>query len=119
MPEWLALVSFALTAIAGVYSLWLVIANKPVDNILFWMALALEVMLLVVVVVGIAALLDSTQETGGAVFVSYLATAAILLPLAFLWGVAEKSRWGTGAFLVVLFSTYVLLDRMVELWPTA
>lgn len=110
--------AYGVTALASVYSVYLMLRNRPVDNPLFFITVALEIVLLVIVVAGIVALVNSDQAGGEAVFISYLATMIILLPVAFLWGIAEKSRWGTGAFLVVLISTYVLVYRVVELWPT-
>lgn len=112
-------VSLALAAVSTLYSLFLTVADRPVDNPMFWVLSFLELAMLIVAVWGVTALVaaDGYTETGS--FIGYLITVVIVPPAVLLWGIAEKSRWGAGVLLVGMFSMVVLIVRLNDLWPAA
>ncbi len=52
-------------------------------------------------------------------FVSYLITIVVIPPAAVLWGIAEKSRWGTGVVVVAMLTVAVLCVRLLGIWKNA
>ena len=59
------------------------------------------------------------RDVDGVLFVSYLVTVLVIPPAAVLWGVAEKSRWGTGVVLVAMLTVAVLVIRVLGIWQGA
>ncbi|GAA3532915.1 hypothetical protein GCM10022234_32250 [Aeromicrobium panaciterrae] len=108
----IALLATVVAAWAG----WHMVRNKPVGNPLFYAVVVLELALVVLLVGGCIALGSTSREVDGALFVSYLVTLVIIPPAAVLWGIAEKSRWGTGVVVVALLTVAVLCVRLLDIW---
>lgn len=102
----------AVAAFAG-WHLW---RDQPFSNPLFYAVAALELVLLVVLVGGIVALSSTSRDVEGGLFVSYLVTMVVIPPAAVLWGIAEKSRWGSGVVVVAMLSVAVLSVRTLQIW---
>ncbi len=116
MALWFAwFVALAAVAVAG-YAAYLLARNRPVDNPLFYAASALELLLVVQTVAGCVALASTDRDIEGVTFVGYLLTCVLIPPAAVLWGVSEKSRWGTGVVVVGMLTVAVLVARLVQLW---
>ncbi|MGH1563228.1 hypothetical protein [Mumia sp. DW29H23] len=116
MSTWFAwFVALAAVGVAA-YAAYLLVRNRPVDNPLFYLAAALEVVLVVQLVAGCVALAATTRDIEGVTFVGYLVTCVLVPPAAIIWGVAEKSRWGTGVVVVGMLTVAVLVARLVQLW---
>ena len=45
-------------------------------------------------------LASTDRDVNGPVFVAYLLGLVVVLPLASVWALAEKSRWGTGVLVI-------------------
>ena len=43
-------------------------------------------------------------------------TLVVIPPAAVLWGIAEKSRWGTGVVVVAMLTVAVLCVRVLQIW---
>jgi hypothetical protein len=86
------------------------------SNPLFYAVAVLEVALLAICVGGCIALAGTSREVDGILFVSYLVTLVLIPPAAVLWGVAEKSRWGTGVVTVAMLTVAVLSVRVLQIW---
>jgi len=65
---------------------------------------------------GLVALARTSRDVDGIVFGSYLVTTATILPVAFLWGVSDDTRWGPGSLLVGGLVVAVLALRLLQLW---
>ncbi|MFI5428411.1 hypothetical protein [Aeromicrobium sp. UC242_57] len=52
-------------------------------------------------------------------FISYLVTMVVIPTAATLWGIAEKSRWGTGVVVVAMLTVSVLSIRCLGIWQGA
>jgi len=112
-------VAYGIAAAASVVALWAswhMIGNQPVGNPLFYAVAVLEIALIAFLVGGIVALSSTSREVDGALFVSYLVTVVVIPPAAVLWGIAEKSRWGTGVVVVALLTVAVLCVRLLDIW---
>ncbi|MFS0887186.1 hypothetical protein, partial [Aeromicrobium sp. 179-A 4D2 NHS] len=86
------------------------------SNPLFYAIAAVEVLLLVALVWGIVAATGTDRDVQKGLFLSYLVTTVLIPPAAVLWGVGDRSRWGTGVVAVGLFTVSVMLIRTHQIW---
>jgi hypothetical protein len=107
-----AVMALAVAAFAG----WHTLRRQPFSNPLFYAAALLEIALLGMLVAGSIALAATTRDVDGVLFVSYLVTMVVIPPAAVLWGIAEKSRWGTGVVVVAMLTVAVLCVRVLQIW---
>ena len=101
--------------VAG-WALLLLLRNRTFSNGLFYAYAVLEVVLLVQLVAGFIALARTSRPVEGTTFGAYLVTAALVPPAAVLWGVSDKSRWGTGVGVIGGLLVAVLMARLVQIW---
>ena len=109
-----AVVTFAL--LAAVHAGWHLWRDAPFSNALFYVIAGLELVLLAVLVGGAFAFGDTTHEVDGVLYFSYLITMVVIPPAAVLWGIAEKSRWGTGVVVVAMLTVAILAVRCLGIW---
>jgi hypothetical protein len=109
-----------LTAIAVVLALCLAVLvaldREPNDWVYGALAL-LEVGLVAQLVIGLLRLGGEHDGVNVAAYVGYLVGSLLILPVAFLWSVGERTRAGTGVLLVAVVVVPVLFLRLHELWP--
>lgn len=113
------LVAYAVAALATVvaaFAAWHAYRRLPFSNPLFYAVAGLEVALLAVLVGSSIALARTTRDVDGVLFVSYLVTTVVIPPAAVLWGIAEKSRWGSGVVVVAMLTVAVLMIRCLGIW---
>jgi hypothetical protein len=110
---WLVL---GLCLVVSAYAGFLIVRDRPVDDALFYGAAALEVALVVQLVGGGVALATTERDVEGVTVVGYLLTAVVAPPVGVLWGISEKSRWGTGVVIVAMGTVAALQLRIVQLW---
>ena len=109
--------SVAWLAVAvAVFAAWHTVRRQPFSNPLFYAAAVLEIALLAMLVGGSIALAGTSRDVDGVLFVSYLVTLVVIPPAAVLWGIAEKSRWGTGVVVVAMLTVAVLCVRVLQIW---
>ena len=90
--------------------------NQPFSNTLFYAISVLEIVLVGLLIGGGIALAKTSRDVDGVLFMSYLVTVVVIPPAAVLWGIAEKSRWGTGVVVVAMLSIAVLCVRLLGIW---
>ncbi|MDF1703160.1 MAG: hypothetical protein P1U38_00135 [Aeromicrobium sp.] len=108
-----------LAVVAAVYAGWLMWRDEAFTNGLFYVMIVLELVLLALLVGGSIALARTERDVDGVLFISYLVTVVVIPPAAVIWGVAEKSRWGTGVVLVAMLTIAVLVVRVLGIWQGA
>ncbi len=116
------LVAYAVALAAvlvGGFAGWHTMRRLPFSNPLFYAVAALEVLLIALLVGGSIALGSTDRDVDGVLFVSYLITIVVIPPAAVLWGIAEKSRWGTGVVVVSMVTVAVLCVRLLGIWKNA
>lgn len=101
--------------VAG-FAAWHMLRNESFSNPLFYAVAALEVALLAALVGGSIALSSTERDVDGVLFISYLVTLLVIPPIAIVWGIAEKSRWGTGVVVVAMLTVAVLAARVHGIW---
>lgn len=86
------------------------------SNPLFFAVAALELALVALLLGSIARVVSTDHPMQGVLFFSYWAVTIVVAPAAVLWGIAEKSRWGTGVVVVGMLTIAALLVRLVQIW---
>lgn len=111
------LIAMVVTAIplAG-WSLVQVVRNRPLDNALFYGISVVELVTLAVVAIAVATLIGGDRPDGMATFVSYLVLLPLVLPVATLWALIERSRWGSAVIAVAALILPVLALRLEQVW---
>jgi hypothetical protein len=105
-----------LAVVVAAFAAWHTVRRQAFSNPLFYAVAVLEVALVGVLVGGCVALAQTSRDVNGVLFVSYLVTMVVVPPAAVLWGIAEKSRWGTGVVSVALLTVAVLCVRVLQIW---
>src|SRR3954463_15646568 len=112
-------VQILLTAVAVVVAVLLVgliaLDRQPNDWVYGALAL-LEVGLVAQLVVGLGRLGGEHGGVNVVAYVGYLVGSLVVLPVAFLWSVGERTRSGTGVLLVAVIVIPVLFLRLQQLW---
>jgi len=113
------LLQIVLAAICAVVAVWLVVLivrDVQPDDYLYGALALLEVGMLAQLVVGLVQVSGDHGGVNVAAYVGYLLGSVVLLPVAFLWSVGERTRAGTGVLLVAVLVVPVLFLRLQQLW---
>lgn len=102
--------------LTGLFALVHVVANKPFTNALFYAIAVLEIALIAGLVCAIVGVIVTDRSVRAGLLFTYLVTMVAIPPVSVLWGIAEKSRWGTGVVTVALLSIAVLCERSLAIW---
>ena len=92
------------------------IRNRPVGLVLLVGLGLLEVAVLVQAVIAIVRLISGEEIGQTVVFLGYLATTVVVPLFGAYWGMAERSRWGTGVVAVACLALPALTGRLLQLW---
>ncbi len=111
----IAILALMVAAFAG----WHMYRNLDVGNPLFYAVSVLEIALLGLLIGSSIALGQTSRDVNGVLFISYLVTMVVIPPAAVLWGIAEKSRWGTGVVVVAMLTVAALSARLLGIWKGA
>lgn len=116
MPDALVYVTSAAALAAAVFAGWHTARSYRFSNPLFYAVAVVEVLLLACLVWGIVAVIGTDRDVEKALYVSYLATTVLIPPASVLWGIGDKTRWGTGVVAVAMFTVSVMLIRTHQIW---
>jgi hypothetical protein len=101
----------------AVVSLVYVLRKKPVGPVQLGGLALVEAALIVQVVLAVIKLADGQRPHGGmALFIGYLAGSLVILPVAAVWGLGDRSRWGSAVVVVAYLVIAVLAVRMEQVW---
>jgi hypothetical protein len=109
----------ALTALVVVVALWLVVLiarDRQPDDWVYGTLALLELGLVAQLVIGLVRLGGDHEGVNVAAYVGYLVGAVLILPVAFVWSIGERTRAGTGVLLVGVVVVPVLFLRLQQLW---
>ncbi len=109
----------AIIAVALLLALWslvLLVVDRPPNSALIGAAFVLELMLVVFAVGGIVQMIGIEHDLARAEFVGYLLGCVAIVPLAVWWMKDEKSRGASGVLLVVFLVTAFLILRVQQVW---
>lgn len=114
--ETLAVTVGWLAAAVALVAAWRTIRHSAITDPVFYAVAAVEVGAVVLLVTGIVSLARTDRPVDGALLVSYLVTLVLVPPVALVWGVAEKSRWGTGVLFIGMWTVAVMAVRVLQVW---
>jgi hypothetical protein len=112
LPTILIVASLILAAVVGVY----VALNRIPDWTLLGLTGVVELLAVVQVVGSTIALIRTDRDVDVLTFVGYLFAILVVLPLAFFWSLAERSRGATAVLLVAALTVAYLVLRLVQVW---
>jgi phosphotransferase system glucose/maltose/N-acetylglucosamine-specific IIC component len=103
-------------ALAG-YALLLTALNRRMGTGLLAALGLLEILLLVLVVMIAVRLVEGGRPAGLAMLIGYLIATPVIPVAAALWGIVERSRWGSAVAALAGLVAAVLMVRLHEIWP--
>lgn len=117
MIEWFVWVSIALAVAAGVYCVTMGLLKRAPNDYTLGATLLIEVLLFAHLVSAIVAPFVGNPASGDVLeFYAYLLTAIVMLPLAGLWVLLDRSRWSNVVLGVANLAIAVMLLRMLTIW---
>ena len=117
MIEWFTWLQVAVAVGAGVLCIGLGLAKQLPNDYSLGAVLLVEALLLVQLVMAIVAPgLGNTPSGSTLEFYTYLISAIVLLPVAGIWGLTERTRWSTIILGVAALSAAVMIYRMYFIW---
>jgi len=106
----------ALCAIAFVVVLVQMVRDVPASNLVDGLLALIELGLVVQLVVGLVKLGDAPADLSKPTWIGYLVGSLLILPAAWIWSMAERSRSGLGVLLVGLAVVPFLFLRLHQVW---
>jgi len=122
VTETLATVLMYVALAAAAWAAVLVVVNKPVQLRewhglwLYGVVALLELGLLAQLVVGIVKMIGDDRQLDTLAFLGYLITPLVVLPIAGLWALVERTRWGPAVLVVGCVTIPVLIIRLRQVW---
>jgi hypothetical protein len=123
MIQVLATASTVVALVVALWSLVLVVANRPITLAtkstlgLAGVIVLLEVGLLVQAVAGVVNVLGVARgEVDVPTFIGYLIATTVVLPVGAFWALGDRSRWGAGVLAVACLSVPVMILRLNQIW---
>lgn len=104
----------ALTALVVIVQM---VRNVPASNVVDALLGITELVVIAQLIAGLVAVGDAPHSVSRFVYIGYLVGALVVLPVAWLWALAERSRSGLGVLLVGLFVVAFLVLRLHQIWP--
>jgi predicted permease len=101
---------------AALFAGWHTYRNETFSNPLFYVIAGLQIALIALLIGSSIALAQTSRDVDGVLFISYLVTMVVLPVAATLWGIADKTRWGTGVVVVAMLAVSVLSIRCLGIW---
>lgn len=92
-------------------------AGRRLDDVQLVASAVLEVLLVAQAVVGFVLHARAGREDA-ALFLPYLVTAVLIMPLGVFWALGERSRWGTGVLTLASVTVAVVVLRTWQIWRT-
>ncbi len=108
---------FAVLGLLCLVTLVYAVIGRPVDNLVLGVTGLVGLVLLVQLAVGLVMVLTTQHDIPAWEFGAYLFGMVALLPVAFLWSVAERdTRWGMGVLFLAGLALLVMTQRIIAIW---
>ena len=117
MIEWFAFTQIAVALVAGLLAVALGLVGRPPADLTMGATALVEVLLVAQIVVSLVAPAFGNTASGSTLeFWVYLVSAALLPPLAIVWGLVDRTRWSTAVLGVACLAVAVMVYRMYQIW---
>ena len=94
----------------------LIVLDRLPGDVLYGVLAVIEVGLVGQLVIGLVRVSGDHGDLNVAAYVGYLVGSLLVLPIAFLWSVGERTRSGTAVLLVGVIAVAFLFVRLQQLW---
>lgn len=101
--------------LAGIVLVYVILDREP-DWTLLGITSTVELLALVQMVIGFVQVARGTHEVDAVNFIGYLLTIVLILPIAFVWSLAERSRGATSVLAVAALTVTFLVVRLGQVW---
>ncbi|GAA4899052.1 hypothetical protein LX16_0831 [Stackebrandtia albiflava] len=116
MIDWLTAAIQILALLAAAWYLVETLRKRPVLRRHMIGMAVLEAVVVVQLVVSIVLLLGQSGSADTVMFIGYLATTVLVLPVAAIWGSVDRSHWGTAVVCGACLTVAAVLMRMDQIW---
>lgn len=115
LPLVLLVASLLFAAVVLVY----VVLDRTPDWGLLGLAAVIEALTLVLLVVAVVQVGDVDLSGGRLITLfGYLVAGLVLLPIGFVWSLAERSRGATAVLMVAGLAQAFVVVRVMQVWPS-
>jgi hypothetical protein len=94
----------------------LIVRNRAPGDLVVGLLALVELGLVVQLVLGIIRVAGPHDGVSVATYVGYLVGSLVILPVAVIWSLSERSRGGTAVLLVGVLLVPFLFLRLAEVW---
>ena len=112
----LQIVLGAVCLVTAVWLVVLIVLDRLPGDLLYGVLALLEIGLVVQLVLGLVQVAGDRGDLNVAAYVGYLVGSLLVLPIAFVWSLGERTRSGTGVLLVGVLAVTFLFVRLDQLW---
>ena len=115
----MTVLQIVLAAICVVVAVWLVVLialDRLPGDLLYGVLGLIEIGLVGQLVIGLVRVFGDHGDLNVAAYVGYLVGSLVVLPVAFMWSVGERTRSGTAVLLVGVIAVAFLFLRLQQLW---
>ena len=105
-----------LSLVVALWAAWKTVRHSRISDGMFYAIAAVEIGTIILLVAGVSALISTDRDVEVTLLVSYLVTLVLIPPVALIWGVAEKSRGGTGVILIGMWTVWIMSFRVLQVW---
>jgi hypothetical protein len=112
----LQIVLGAVCLVTAVWLVVLIVLDRLPGDLLYGVLALLEIGLVVQLVLGLVQVAGDRGDLNVAAYVGYLVGSLLVLPIAFVWSLGERTRSGTGVLLVGVLAVAFLFVRLDQLW---
>jgi hypothetical protein len=119
MIDALAYVVIALAAVAVIWGLVTAVTNRPPGKAQLLFAAGLEIVTVVQSIIAGAKLAAGFRPVELATTIGYLIVIVILIPIAWFWANAERSRFSGIVLAVAALAVLAMTLRLLVLWTPA
>lgn len=110
-------IEMALCAVTILVVLVQAVRNVPASNIVDGLMGLTELAVVAQAVAGVVAIFGAPASVSRPTYVGYLVGALLILPAAWIWSQAERSRSSLGVLVVGLLVVPFLILRLHQIWP--
>jgi len=104
--------------VAAVWLVVLIVLDRLPGDLLYGVLALIEIGLVGQLVLGLVQVAGDHGDLNVAAYVGYLVGSLLVLPVAFLWSVGERTRSGTGVLLAGVLAVAFLFVRLQQLWSS-
>jgi hypothetical protein len=115
----MTVLQIVLAAICVVVAVWLVVLialDRLPGDLLYGVLGLIEIGLVGQLVIGLVRVFGDHGDLNVAAYIGYLVGSLVVLPVAFMWSVGERTRSGTAVLLVGVIAVAFLFLRLQQLW---